>query len=67
MDCKKVAKGGDINVDIGANASAEGEDAEALEEQKETVIDVVDGFRLNSIPFSDKKAFTGQFKSMFNM
>lgn len=67
MDCKKVAKGGDINVDIGANASAEGEDAEALEEQKETVIDVVDGFRMNSIPFGEKKALTGQLKSMFNM
>lgn len=60
VDCKKVTRGG-VNVDIGANASAE-EAEEQLEEGQEQVIDVVDSFRLNSIPFGDKKALTGQLK-----
>lgn len=51
-------------MDIGANASAEGEDAEALEDAEEQVIDVVDSFRLQSIPFGDKKTFAGQLKGM---
>lgn len=61
IDCRNVTKGG-VNVDIGANPSAEGEDAEALEEGAEQVIDVVDSFRLVSMPFGDKKGFTGQLK-----
>ena len=61
VDCAKITKGA-VNVDIGANASAEGEDAEQLEEGAEQVIDVVDSFRLVSIPFGDKKAFTAQLK-----
>ena len=63
IDCKKITKGG-VSVDIGANPSAEGEDAEALEEGAEQVIDVVESFRLVSMPFGDKKSFTGQFKGM---
>ena len=60
VDCKKVTLGG-VNVDIGANASAE-EAEETLEEGQEQVIDIVHSFRLNSIPFGDKKALTGQLK-----
>ena len=62
VDCKKIIKGG-VNVDIGANPSAEGEDAEALEEGQEQVIDVIDGFRMHSIPFGDKKGLASQLKS----
>ncbi|KAG8528964.1 uncharacterized protein KY384_006653 [Bacidia gigantensis] len=61
IDCKRITKGG-VNVDIGANPSAEGEDADALEEGAEQVIDVIDSFRLVSIPFGDKKGFAGQLK-----
>ena len=62
IDCKKRAKGG-VEVDIGANPSAEGEDAEALDQEgAETVIDVVDSFRLVNMPFGNKKSFLGQFK-----
>lgn len=63
IDCKKVVKKG-VDVDIGANPSAEGDDAEALEEGAETVIDVVDSFRLVNMPFGNKKSFLGQFKGM---
>ena len=61
VDCRKITKGA-VNVDTGANASAEGEDADDIEEGAEQVIDVVESFRLVSIPFSDKKSFTGQLK-----
>ena len=63
VDCSKIIKGA-VNVNTGANASAEGEDAEDLEEGAEQVIDIVDGFRLVSMPFADKKQFTGQLKGM---
>ena len=64
VDCRKVTKGAE-NIDIGANPSAE-EAEEALDEGTEQVIDVVDGFRLNSMSgaFASKKDFQGQFKGM---
>jgi len=48
---------GPIQVNTGANASAEGEDAEeGADDQAYQVIDVVDGFRLEQTSF-DKKSF----------
>ncbi|MCJ1359714.1 MAG: hypothetical protein MMC33_009716 [Icmadophila ericetorum] len=69
IDCKKVTKGG-VDVDIGANPSAEEAD-EGLDEDKKQVIDVVDAFRLNFLGdeasgtrlFGDKKAYFGQLKA----
>ncbi|KAL9101442.1 MAG: hypothetical protein Q9163_003292 [Psora crenata] len=60
VDCKMVTQGG-VEVDIGANASAE-EQEEALDEQTKQVIDVVDGFRMTYMEFSDKKQLAGQIK-----
>ena len=62
IDCKKITKKAGVEVNIGANPSAEGEDHEDVEEEIEKVIDIVDGFRLNLIPFADKKAFASQLK-----
>lgn len=60
VDCKMVTKGG-VEVNIGANASAE-EQEDALDEQTEQVIDVVDGFRMTKMEFGDKKQLAGQMK-----
>ncbi|KAL9130573.1 MAG: hypothetical protein Q9217_001286 [Psora testacea] len=60
VDCKMVTKGG-VEVNIGANASAE-EQEEVLEEQTDQVIDVVDGFRMTKMAFGDKKQLAGQIK-----
>ena len=65
VDCKMVTKGG-VEVNIGANASAEEQD-EALDEQTEQVIDVVDGFRMTKMEFGDKKQLAGQMKGMSGM
>ncbi|CAI5972678.1 unnamed protein product [Closterium sp. NIES-64] len=56
-----VVKGG-IKVDIGANPSAEGGEEEAVEEQSEKVVDIVNTFRLREQPAFDKKAFAGYLK-----
>ncbi|CAI5972722.1 unnamed protein product [Closterium sp. NIES-64] len=74
VEGKWVVKGG-IEVDIGANPSAEGGEEEAVEEQSEKVVDIVDTFRLQArpqYPFTiyeireqpafDKKAFAGYLK-----
>lgn len=58
-----VSKGGDLNIDIGANASAE-EAEETLEEGAQQVIDVVDGFRMTKMEFGDKKQLAGQMKGV---
>ncbi|PVH93171.1 translationally-controlled tumor protein [Periconia macrospinosa] len=60
-DCKKITVGvGDV--DIGANASAEGGDDEGADDQAEQVIDVVHSFRLNETSF-DKKSYLTHLKS----
>ena len=64
VDCKMVTKGG-VEVNIGANASAE-EQEETLDEQTEQVIDVVDGFRMTKMEFGDKKQLAGQMKGTQN-
>ncbi|CAI5522629.1 unnamed protein product [Closterium sp. Naga37s-1] len=56
-----VVKGG-IEVDIGANPSAEGGEEEAVEDQAEKVVDIVDTFRLQEQPPFDKKAFAAYLK-----
>ncbi|CAI5938720.1 unnamed protein product [Closterium sp. NIES-64] len=61
VEGKWVVKGG-IEVDIGANPSAEGGEEEAVEEQSEKVVDIVDTFRLQEQPAFDKKAFAGYLK-----
>ncbi|KAF9734326.1 hypothetical protein PMIN06_004227 [Paraphaeosphaeria minitans] len=55
-DCSKISIGVD-NIDIGANASAEGGDEDA-EDQAQTVIDVVHSFRLNETSFDKKQYLT---------
>ncbi|KAJ3332548.1 Translationally-controlled tumor protein [Blyttiomyces sp. JEL0837] len=61
VDCKMITVGGG-DVDIGANPSAEGEDAdEAPEEGAETVNNVVYSFRLQSSGF-DKKGYMTYIK-----
>jgi len=70
IDCKKVNKSGDVNVDIGANPSAEEAD-EGVESSVSQVIDVVDAFRLNFLGdeasgtrlFGTKKDYAAQLKT----
>ena len=59
-DCKKITIGVD-NIDIGANASAE-DAAEDLDDNAQTVLDVVHSFRLNETQF-DKKSYLGHLKT----
>ena len=61
-DCKKITIGMD-NIDIGANASAEGGDEDA-DDQAQTVIDVVHSFRLNETSF-DKKSYLTHLKGAY--
>ncbi|KAF2642159.1 translationally controlled tumor-associated [Massarina eburnea CBS 473.64] len=59
-DCKKISVGvGDI--DIGANASAEGGGDDDAEDGASQVIDVVHSFRLNETQF-DKKSYLSHLK-----
>jgi len=63
-DCSRINVGvGDIN--IGANASAEDQE-EGVEDQAETVIDVVHSFRLSQTSF-DKKNYLTHLKSYMKM
>jgi len=56
VNCKMVVKGV-VQINTGANASAEGEDGEeGCDDQAETVNDVVDSFRLEQTSF-DKKSY----------
>jgi hypothetical protein len=41
---------GPIDVDIGANASAEGGEDEGVDDTAEKVVDIIDTFRLQVIP-----------------
>lgn len=38
---------GDVDIDIGANPSAEGGDDEAVDSNTQKVVDLIDAFRLN--------------------
>ncbi|GMH33237.1 hypothetical protein BSKO_01071 [Bryopsis sp. KO-2023] len=52
---------GDVEVDIGANPSAEGGEDETVDPTQRRVVDVVDGFRLQETGY-DKKAFMAYVK-----
>ncbi|KAF2168283.1 hypothetical protein M409DRAFT_65742 [Zasmidium cellare ATCC 36951] len=58
-DCKKITIGGE-DFDVGGNPSAE-EGGEDVDDTKETVIDIVHSFRLNSTSF-DKKSYLTHLK-----
>lgn len=62
-DCKKITIGSE-NIDIGANPSAEEAD-EGVEDNSQTVLDVVHSFRLNETQF-DKKSYLTHLKSTFH-
>ncbi|KZF23997.1 translationally controlled tumor-associated [Xylona heveae TC161] len=61
VDCKKIVKGAE-SFDIGANPSAE-EGGDDVDDQAQTVIDVVDAFRLQPAEFmADKKSYLSALK-----
>ncbi|XP_074276117.1 translationally-controlled tumor protein homolog [Silene latifolia] len=53
---------GALEVDIGANPSAEGGEDESVDDQAVKVVDIVDTFRLQEQPTCDKKAFVAMIK-----
>jgi len=54
---------GDVDVDIGANPSAEGGDEEAAADSgARKIVDIIESFRLVEQPSYDKKAFMGYVK-----
>ncbi|XP_074320933.1 translationally-controlled tumor protein homolog [Silene latifolia] len=53
---------GALEVDIGANPSAEGGEDEGVDDQTVKVVDIVDTFRLQEQPPFDKKTFVGWVK-----
>lgn len=53
---------GSVDVDIGANPSAEGGDEEGVEDQAVKVVDIVDTFRLQEQPSFEKKALLAHLK-----
>nr|QIA97572.1 translationally-controlled tumor-like protein [Chionochloa pallens] len=56
VDGKWVVKGA-LDVDIGANPSAEGGEDEGVDDQSVKVVDIVDTFRLQEQPAFEKKQF----------
>ncbi|TXG71726.1 hypothetical protein EZV62_000305 [Acer yangbiense] len=64
VDGKWVVQGA-VDVDIGANPSAEGADeGEGVDDQTVKVVDIVDTFRLQEQPPFDKKQFVGFIKKL---
>ena len=62
VEGKWVSQGA-VDVDIGANPSAEGADEdEGVDDQVQKVVDIVDTFRLQEQPSFDKKQFIGHMK-----
>ncbi|KAG0531236.1 hypothetical protein BDA96_04G006400 [Sorghum bicolor] len=61
VEGKWVVKGA-VDVDIGANPSAEGGEDEGVDDQTERVVDIVDTFRLQEQPTFDKKTFVTNIK-----
>lgn len=53
---------GAVDVDIGANPSAEGGEDEGVDDQAQKVVDIVDTFRLQEQPAYDKKQFVAWVK-----
>ncbi|KAI7876599.1 translationally-controlled tumor protein [Lichtheimia hyalospora FSU 10163] len=61
VDCAMITISGDVDVDIGANPSAEGGDEGGAEEGSKTVNNVVHSFRLSETAF-DKKSYMTYIK-----
>eukprot|EP00252_Welwitschia_mirabilis_P017171 TRINITY_DN38090_c0_g1_i1.p1 TRINITY_DN38090_c0_g1~~TRINITY_DN38090_c0_g1_i1.p1 ORF type:complete len:168 (+),score=27.37 TRINITY_DN38090_c0_g1_i1:272-775(+) len=61
VEGKWVVKGA-VDVDIGANPSAEGGEDEGVDDQAVKVVDIVDTFRLQEQPSFDKKQFMAVMK-----
>ncbi|XP_008644262.1 translationally-controlled tumor protein homolog isoform X1 [Zea mays] len=53
---------GPVDVDIGANPSAEGGEDESVDDTAVKVVDIVDTFRLQEQPPFDKKSFVSYIK-----
>ncbi|KAK4273431.1 hypothetical protein QN277_021835 [Acacia crassicarpa] len=66
VEGKWVVKGA-VNVDIGANPSAEGGEDEGVDDQAVKVVDIVDTFRLQEQPAFDKKQFVGFMKKYIKL
>ncbi|CAN6468116.1 unnamed protein product [Victoria cruziana] len=67
VEGKWVVKGA-IDVDIGANPSAEGgEEDEGVDDQASKVVDIVDTFRLQEQPAFDKKQFVTYIKRFIKL
>ncbi|KMZ66453.1 hypothetical protein ZOSMA_29G01040 [Zostera marina] len=67
VDGKWVVQGA-VDVDIGANPSAEGADeGEGVDDQTVKVVDIVDTFRLQEQPPYDKKLFVTYIKRLIKM
>ncbi|XP_028770914.1 translationally-controlled tumor protein homolog [Neltuma alba] len=66
VEGKWVVKGA-INVDIGANPSAEGGEDEGVDDQAVKVVDIVDTFRLQEQPAFDKKQFVSYMKKYIKL
>ncbi|KAF2756808.1 microtubule/calcium-binding protein [Pseudovirgaria hyperparasitica] len=60
-DCKQITLGA-VDVDIGANASAEGGDDEGVEDNAQTVIDVIHSFRLTEVPYGKASEYLSDLK-----
>jgi hypothetical protein len=59
---------GSVDVDIGANPSAEGgEEDEGVDDQAVKVVDIVDTFRLQEQPPFDKKQFVAYMKKYIKL
>ncbi|XP_047155698.1 translationally-controlled tumor protein homolog isoform X2 [Vigna umbellata] len=61
VEGKWVVKGA-VDVDIGANPSAEGGEDEGVDDSAVKVVDIVDTFRLQEQPTYDKKTFIAYMK-----
>ncbi|KAL0414742.1 UNVERIFIED_CONTAM: Translationally-controlled tumor protein [Sesamum radiatum] len=67
VEGKWVVKGA-VDVDIGANPSAEGgEEDEGVDDQAVKVVDIVDTFRLQEQPPFDKKQFVSYIKKYIKL
>ncbi|KAG8372947.1 hypothetical protein BUALT_Bualt12G0120000 [Buddleja alternifolia] len=58
---------GAVDVDIGANPSAEGGEDEGVDDQAVKVVDIVDTFRLQEQPPFDKKQFVAYIKKYIKL
>ncbi|KAJ0976276.1 hypothetical protein J5N97_018241 [Dioscorea zingiberensis] len=66
VDGKWVVQGA-VEVDIGANPSAEGGEDEGVDDQAVKVVDIIDTFRLQEQPAFDKKQFVTFMKRFIKL